>query len=109
MVNSVVISNNQHFPITGNFQTFENSSLVVPLNAGKNTVQMFNIASASIARADAMTVTAEGSSACGGVPGAPGGLNALAVSTSQINLNWTAATVPSGCTVGYYSVVRSTT
>src|SRR5712692_10858033 len=75
MVNGVVITNNQHFPITGSFSTYEDSSLVVPLNAGKNTVQMFNIASASIARADAMTVTPAGSSTCVDVPSAPTGLN----------------------------------
>src|SRR5215470_17573308 len=60
-VNGVVITNDMHFPITGNFETYENSSIVVPLNAGKNTVQMFNIASASISRADAMTITTGGS------------------------------------------------
>ena len=109
MVNGVVITSDLHFPITGNFETFENSSLMVPLNAGKNTVQMFDIASASIARADAMTVTAAGSSTCGGVPTAPSGLQAQAVSTGQINLNWTGSTAPSGCTVGSYSVYRSTT
>jgi hypothetical protein len=58
MVNGAVITNNMHFPITGNFETFQNSSIVIPLNAGKNTVQMFNIASASISRADALTITA---------------------------------------------------
>jgi len=108
-VNGVVITNNLHFPITGNFGTYENSSIVVPLNAGKNTVQMFNIASASIARADVMTVTSAESSTCSGVPSAPSGLNAQAASTSQINLNWAGSTVPSGCAVGSYSVFRSTT
>src|SRR6516162_484396 len=58
MVNGVVITNDMHFPITGNFETFENSSIVVPLNAGTNTVQLFNIAEASISRADALTITA---------------------------------------------------
>ena len=108
-VNGVVISNDMHFPITGNFETFENSSIVIPLNAGKNTVQMFNIASASISRADTLTITAGGSSACTGVPGAPGSLNALTVADNQINLNWSSGTAPSGCTVGSYSVFRSTT
>src|SRR5258706_4061456 len=108
-VNGVVITNNLHLPITGNFGTYENSSIVVPLNAGKNTVQMFNIASASIARADVMTVTSAESSTCSGVPSAPSGLNAQAASTSQINLNWAGSTVPSGCAVGSYSVFRSTT
>jgi len=108
-VNGVVITNDMHFPITGNFETFENSSITVPLNAGKNTVQMFNIASASISRADALTITAGGSPSCGGVPGAPGGLSAVAASSSQVNLSWTASTAPAGCSVGSYNVYRSTT
>lgn len=109
MVNGVVITNNMHFPITGNFETFENSSIVVPLNAGKNTVQMFNIASASISRADTLTITAAGSNACVGVPTAPGSLTAVTGSGNQINLNWLSSAAPSGCTVGSYSVYRSTT
>src|SRR6266404_8584556 len=108
-VNGVVITNDMHFPITGNFETFANSSIVVPLNAGKNTVQMFNIASASISRADALTITAGGSTGCSGVPSAPTSLGATAASSTQINLNWTASTAPAGCTVGSYSVFRSTT
>ena len=108
-VNGVVITNDMHFPITGNFETFENSSITVPLNAGKNTVQIFNIASASISRADALTITAGGSTGCGGVPSAPGGLTAMAASSTQVNLSWTASTAPSGCNVGSYSVYRSTT
>ena len=108
-VNGVVITNDMHFPITGNFETYENSSIVVPLNAGKNTVQIFNIASASISRADALTITAGGSTSCTGVPSAPGGLSATTASSTQINLSWTASTAPSGCSVSSYSVYRSTT
>jgi hypothetical protein len=108
-VNGVVITNDMHFPITGNFETFENSSIVVPLNAGKNTVEMFNIASASISRADTLTITAGGSSACVGVPTAPGSLSASTASANQINLNWSPSTAPAGCTIGSYSVFRSTT
>jgi hypothetical protein len=108
-VNGVVVTNDMHFPITGNFETFENSSITVPLNAGKNTVQMFNIASASISRADALTITAAGSTSCGGIPSAPGGLSAAAASSTQVKLSWTASTAPSGCTVSSYNVFRSTT
>jgi len=108
-VNGVVITNDMHFPITGNFETFENSSITVPLNAGKNTVQMFNIASASISRADALTITAGGGPSCGGVPSSPGGLSATTASSTQVNLSWTASTAPAGCSVGSYSVYRSTT
>ena len=107
-VNGVVITSDMHFPITGNFETFANSSIVVPLNAGKNTVQMFNIASASISRADALTITAGGTSSCGGVPSAPSGLLATTASNTQVNLNWTASTAPAGCAVAY-NMFRSTT
>jgi hypothetical protein len=109
MVNGVVITSDMHFPITGNFETFQNSSIVIPLNAGKNTVQMFNIASPSISRADSVTITAAGSSSCNGVPSTPGGLGAASVSASQINLNWVSSTAAAGCTVGFYNVFRSTT
>jgi hypothetical protein len=108
-VNGVVITNDMHFPITGNFETFENSSIIVSLNAGKNTVQMFNIASASISRADTLTITAAGSTACAGVPTAPGSLTAVNATGNRINLNWSSSAAPSGCTVGSYSVFRSTT
>ena len=108
-VNGVVITNDMHFPITGNFETFENSSIVVPLNAGKNTIEMFNIASASISRADTLTITAGGNSACVGVPTAPGSLSVFTASGNQINLNWSPSTAQTGCTVGSYSVFRSTT
>jgi len=110
MVNGVVITNDMHFPITGNFETFENSSIVVPLNAGTNTVQMFNVASDGVSRVDAMTLTPGGSPpTCSSAPSAPSGLNATAISSSQINLVWTASTAPSGCTVNFYNVFRSTT
>jgi hypothetical protein len=108
-VNGVVITSDMHFPITGNFETFENSSITVPLNAGKNTVQLFNIASASLSRTDSLTITAGANLNCGAVPSAPVGLSAVAASSSQINLNWTASTAPAGCTVGSYNVFRSTT
>ena len=110
MVNGVVITNDMHFPITGSFENYQNSSIVVPLNAGKNTIQMFNVASDGVSRVDAMTLTPGGTPpSCNNAPGAPTGLTATAASGSQINLSWTASTAPSGCTIGYYNVFRSTT
>jgi hypothetical protein len=110
MVNGVVITNDMHFPITGNFETFEYSSIVIPLNAGTNTVQMFNVASDGVSRVDVLDITAGGTPpSCTSPPSAPGGLSATAASTSQINLAWSASTAPSGCTVDSYNVFRSTT
>jgi hypothetical protein len=70
---------------------------------------MFNFASASISRADALTITAGGSTGCTGVPSAPGGVTATTASSTQVNLSWSASTAPSGCSVSSYSVYRSTT
>lgn len=110
MVNGVVITNDMHFPITGNFETFEYSSIVIPLNAGTNTVQMFNVASDGVSRVDVLDITAGGTPpSCTSPPSTPSGMSATAVSTSQINLAWNASTAPSGCTVGYYNLFRSTT
>ncbi|MGC2421856.1 MAG: malectin domain-containing carbohydrate-binding protein, partial [Candidatus Acidiferrales bacterium] len=46
--------------------------------------------------------------ACAAAPTAPSGLGATAISSSQINLSWTASTAGTGCSITY-SVFRSTT
>jgi Malectin domain/Fibronectin type III domain len=48
------------------------------------------------------------SSSCTAAPSAPTGLTATDVSSSQINLSWTASTAGSGCSITY-SAFRSTT
>jgi hypothetical protein len=63
-VNGVVISYSMHFPITYSFEDYDCSSILVPLNAGKNTIEMFNVSNHGIARADTMTVTPAGSATC---------------------------------------------
>jgi hypothetical protein len=109
MVNGVVITNDMHFPITHSFETYADSSILIPLNAGKNTIQMFNVTNHGVARLDTMTVAPSGSSACSGAPIAPRGLSAAASSSTQINLSWIPTTPPPDCTLGYYNVFRSTT
>jgi endoglucanase len=49
-----------------------------------------------------------GGSGCSSVPAVPSGLTAAAVSSAQINLNWTAVTPPTNCSVSY-TVFRGTT
>ena len=44
---------------------------------------------------------------CSGIPSAPSGLTAAAVSSGQINLSWTAVAPPSNCSITY-RVFRST-
>jgi fibronectin type 3 domain-containing protein len=57
-----------------------------------------------------VTATTEGSGgSCSASPAAPTGLTATATSSSVINLNWTAVTPPSNCTISAYNVYASTT
>ncbi len=49
-----------------------------------------------------------GGGTCATAPGAPAGVAATAISSSQINLSWNAVTPPTNCTVTY-NVFRSTT
>lgn len=109
LVNGTVMTSDLNFPVTGDFETFSNVSIAVPLNAGQNTVQVFNVATQSISRLDSMTVTAGGSNSCSVLPQAPGGLSAAEDSNNAIALTWNASAAPSGCTVGYYNVFRGTT
>jgi hypothetical protein len=53
-----------HFPVTYDFEDYGCSSILVPLNAGKNTIEIFNVSSHGIARADTMTVTPPGIATC---------------------------------------------
>ena len=108
MVNGSVITSDLNFPVTGDFNTFANANILVPLNAGTNTIQMFNVASESVSRLDSMTITPGGSSNCSVLPAAPGGLSAAEDNNSEITLGWNASPAPSGCTVGYYNVFRGT-
>src|SRR5207244_3560892 len=70
-------------------------------------VQAVDAAGSSGFSAQAMATT-QAAANCTTVPAAPAGLTATAVSSSQINLSWTAVTPPANCTVTY-TVFRSTT
>jgi hypothetical protein len=56
-VNGKVVADPMHFPITGSFEVYRNSSVVVHLEAGKNVVSLFNISDHGVSRVDTMTVT----------------------------------------------------
>jgi hypothetical protein len=109
MVNGTIMTDDLNFPVTGNFETFSTVSIAVPLNAGQNTVQVFNVATQSVSRMDSMTVTAAGTNSCSVIAQAPTGLTAADDANNAIALNWTASAPPAGCTVGYYNVFRGTT
>lgn len=109
-VNGQVITSDLNFPVAGNFETFQNLNVTVPLNAGQNTVQMFNVVTQGVSRVDSMTVVPGGSTNCSTLPPAPAGFTAAEDSNNNIALQWaTPAAPPAGCTAGYYNVYRSTT
>jgi hypothetical protein len=70
-VNGVVITYGMHFPITYSFEDYDCSSLLVPLRAGRNTIEIFNVSNHGIARADTMMVTSNRGPACKDMPPSP--------------------------------------
>ena len=108
VVNGTTITPDLDFPVTGNFETFKTVSLAVPLNAGKNKVEMANVATQGVSRVDSMTVTSGGNNACTTKPGAPAGFTAVEDANNAISLKWTASAAPTACQVGYYNLYRST-
>jgi hypothetical protein len=107
-VNGNIVTSAMDFPVTGNFETYQTASIVVNLQAGTNSIQMFNLDGASLSRADTLTVTPAASGACITVPPTPGKLSGLAQSATQINLNWSPSVAPAACAVKSYDVFRST-
>jgi hypothetical protein len=45
-----------HFPITGSFETYRDSSVDVQLQKGQNVITLFNISEHGVSRVDTMTV-----------------------------------------------------
>jgi hypothetical protein len=105
--NGVVITYNMHFPITYSFEDYEYSSLVVPLHAGKNTIQFFNVTNHGVPRLDTMAITGKTAAICSDAPTLPGALSAAAAMQGT-KLSWTASTWPKDCSVTSYDVYRGT-
>jgi hypothetical protein len=85
-VNGTVITSTERFPITGNFETYQDSSLQVHLNAGKNSIQMFAVDDHGVSRVDEMTIIP----ATASVPNGPTNLTSTSGSGS-VTLHWTAS------------------
>src|ERR1700722_6530129 len=51
-VNGTIVTSAMDFPVTGNFETYQTASIVVTLQAGTNSIQLFNVDGASLSRAD---------------------------------------------------------
>jgi hypothetical protein len=54
--NGSVVTDNMHFPCTNSFSTYKTSSIQIPLKAGKNVVQVFNVTDHGVSRVDTLTV-----------------------------------------------------
>ncbi len=102
-VNGTVITSSERFPITGDFETYENSSIQAHLNAGKNSVSLLAVSDHGVSRVDQLIVTPATSS----VPSGPTGLTGTTSSTSSgtVTLHWTASTSGSPTS---YSIYRGT-
>jgi hypothetical protein len=86
MVNGVAVTTTQRFPITDDFENYQHSALEVQLNAGRNSVVLFNVTDHGISRVDELTVTP----ATATRPAAPANLSAAA-SPGRVALTWTAS------------------
>ena len=99
-VNGTVITSTERFPITGNFETYQNSSLQVHLNAGVNSISMLAVSDHGVSRVDEMTVTP----ATASVPSGPANL-AVTPGGGSATLTWKGST--SGNPTSY-SIYRGT-
>ena len=108
MVNGTLVTSAMDFPVTGDFETYQTASIVVNLEAGTNSIQLFNLDGASISRADTLDVTPAAPGTCIAVPPTPANVSGLAQSATQINLSWSPSGAPAACSVSSYDVFRST-
>jgi fibronectin type 3 domain-containing protein len=99
-VNGTVITSTERFPITGNFETYADSSLQVHLNAGVNSVGLLAVSDHGVSRVDELTVTP----ATASVPSGPSKLAVTPGSTTDA-LSWTAAASGSPTS---YTIYRGT-
>jgi hypothetical protein len=107
-VNGAVITSALDFPVTGDFETYETASMVVNLQSGTNSIQLFNLDGASLSRADALDVTPTAAGSCITAPSLPTNVSGLAQSATQINLSWSPSAAPASCSTSSYDVFRST-
>ncbi|MDQ2811475.1 MAG: discoidin domain-containing protein [Actinomycetota bacterium] len=99
-VNGTVITSTERFPITGSFETYQNSSLQVHLNAGVNSIAMLAVSDHGVSRVDEMTVTPAAAS----VPSGPSNL-AVTPGNDSATLTWQGSTSGSPTS---YSIYRGT-
>jgi len=81
--------------------------MLVPLNAGKNTIEMFNVSDHGVARLDTMIVAPSEDELCSNAPTTPG--DVISTLNRGVELTWLSSAWPQDCVVRYYDVYRSTT
>jgi fibronectin type 3 domain-containing protein len=99
-VNGTIITSTERFPITGSFETYQNSSLQVHLNAGVNSISMLAVSDHGVSRVDEMTVIP----ATASVPSGPANLT-VTPGNGSATLSWKGST--SGNPTSY-SIYRGT-
>jgi hypothetical protein len=99
-VDGTVITSTERFPITGSFETYQNSSLQVHLNAGVNSIAMLAVSDHGVSRVDEMTVTP----ATASVPSGPTNLT-VTPGNDSATLTWRGSTSGSPTS---YSIYRGT-
>ncbi|HEX4830526.1 MAG TPA: discoidin domain-containing protein [Trebonia sp.] len=100
MVNGTVLTTTERFPVTGSFETYQDSSLQAHLNAGKNSVALLAESDHGVSRVDQLIVTP----ATASVPSGPTGL-AVTPGAATAALSWTASASGSPTS---YSIYRGT-
>ena len=80
--------------------------MIVPLNAGQNTIEMFNVTDHAVPRLDTMVITPSANALCSAPPSRPDNLTASAA-TKGVILQWTSSNWPADCANRFYNVYRS--
>jgi hypothetical protein len=99
-VNGTVLTSTGRFPITGSFETYQNSSITAHLNAGKNSVSLLAVSTHGVSRVDQLIVTP----ATTALPSGPANLTST-TGSGTITLHWTGSTTGSPTS---YSIYRGT-
>ncbi len=105
--NTQVLTDFDIFATAGGKNIANIQQFTEPANSsGQFVIQFTSVVNSSLVSGIEIDSTSGGS--CSTAPTAPSGLGATAISSSQINLSWTASTAGTGCTITY-DVFRSTT
>jgi uncharacterized protein involved in high-affinity Fe2+ transport len=98
------LSGSVAIPATGGYQTWVTVTATVTLSAGTQTLTVNQDAGGW--NIDSLKFATSGGG-CTTKPNAPTGLAASGTTSTTTNLNWTATTAPSGCSISSYTVLKN--